>query len=495
MTVLDLLTPDLTPELLAQFAAAVSLALLGFFWCCAPPLTCSVFTDNFAGSGSVSASWDEYVGSWARTSNRLDPPSDGILRLVQAVPTDSDGYKFIVVVDFEASSGSSHAVRIHFDTVETSSGVFDTSHYLEFTWVDVFNATLQLFSLSGGTPTAINAATSVTDFLGTANFLVEICVDLVEEQITVNVSSSSIWLAIVRDSFTPHSGGVSADRYVMLETVGVNSSMRFDDAELRRLGGSGNCADCEPPLEECSVCENSDEDHPGEALPKIKFSVQGLADVFYDDHKWEAAPSPGVGGQVTWEFGTDGVDDHEWDLPGLDGTYLIPFYSCGDEVSGYAGSQSVVYLKSTPSRSLLPALLYRLGERPLQFNGITPVQPSTALNLTPNAWMTADLGIKPEIYLVKLAGGAGFKIVAFLKFVNVGYWFHAYVGHAWNDTGWSFTGSGFNFIFGVGRYEADWDGDCLAWSGDITLTYVSETSGDAGHTANFSALTVKVGSP
>jgi hypothetical protein len=465
-------------------------------------VACLVKLDNFtrtaAGPG---ADWEELDGAWPTNGSHLKPPTDGDIRLVQSVPTTStDGYRWKVTFNFGNANGT---VRFKVDWVDDASD--DTYHYLEFTATALASATIQLFSMSAGTPTALNVATPIPGFDRRDDNVVSVCVNVTEGEIVASVDPDG-----VIESSWDYSVTLNGGTKVGFETIGVSTNAYFDDAELSRLGGSLACANCDV-LQPCTgPCTNSDATRPNKALPNIKISVANLLEGFTDNTRWKSVAvvncsAFGAGDIYDVEAGSNGVDDRTWDVPALDGTYIIPFASCGAVTNlspnNYNGD-AVSYSRGFSDRVVTQGMIYNQGERPLSFNGCfnTPCSPSLSdMSCSALTWHTVPLEILSTIWLVKLSGGTGFKIVAQVTVRNITTMLdHTVNGgasppYAWGDLDFTSCGSTVTFINGNAWFQADWDGDCLSWSGgDVSLAYIS----DSGHAElDFTSTTVSVGSP
>lgn len=394
------------------------------------------FTRTAAGPG---AEYEELADAWPTTGTRLDPPATGMLRLIEAVPTDADGYRWESIWNFGGANGT---VRFLVDWVEQPGPDWTSYHYLEFTATTAAAATIQLFKMNSGTPTALKEPVPVPLFNRSEDCVVSVCINTVTTEISATVLTLDGGLAETGDDdLVLHTGGVSADRYVGWETIGVGSSARIDDAELSQIGGADDCANC-GVLEDCAACENSDP--TDKTLPNLIAKLTGLIDLFQETSPPCAA-------------GLDGVT---YDCPALDGNYIVPFVGCSLE--GAEADQfdcAGTHYHSAANYSIAPAKT---------ISG----QPIATCEVPGVGGTTISVGV--GVSLVKLVAG-GYEI--------------------WGTIS---TGTGIALARETSYWKASFDGDCLEWSGgDVTLGYqfTCDLTGGGTRTCDHSAMTFKVGRP
>jgi len=457
--------------------------------------SCLAYLRNFneSSTSSLGGDLEEVSGDWEIVSNtRLKPPTDGVLRIVQAVPTTStDGYKVVVTALFGAS-GTPATIRVHVD-IPTSSGSISDSHYLEVNGTGIDTATMQLFKLTSGTPTPVGSQEDILNFVRNSDIVISVCVNTATNEITANVTTVLGGAQMIEEAATLH-GSPGDPKYVALEVLTATTNMRFDDLELRRLGGVSECADCQGDLQVCEVCENSDTGNADKAPNYLRVTWSGLADRFIDNATYSG----------TGFFGTltpDSVDDHIWAASSLAGTAIIPFIICG----GPSGSGDSIACPGAVEHD--GALIYGNADLAIksftegltQVNGQTPFLDSGVnYRLFGGAAeavshiSTRSINFAIRVWLARKNAG-GFKIYADVRI---------YAGpHLWKVN----TGSGEAFAppwqnafggstlaqLGRAEFEGDWDGDCLALP-DTNMTLVEECDISANNIV-FTGMSLTIG--
>lgn len=466
---------------------------------CESPPTCSVKFDDFNRGtvGGPGTDWEELVDSWPIVSNQLNPPANGIIRLLTPVPTDADGYKWAGILHFANLNGT---YQLLIDMMETSGPTWQDYHYLEITATGLIEATIQLFKMTSGTPVALKDAVRVQAFDRRDPNLVFVCINTDTTEIVGTLLSGDGGITMTMDDgLVLHTGGVGADRFVGFGTVGLNASAIIDDAELLRIGGASACGNCDA-LEDCEVCENTDSIRPNKALPNIKLIFSGLADGFFDEGTYQGngifSTGPIPGGTTP-----DGVDDFTWDFPQFDGIYILPFDGCTGSTGGTDGiscAGGTLYDGAVIYGNLTLVSLKEVIEGLLLVNGQIPLLSGDGYALNGSIWdasshvSTTSIVIRAQAWLARRIAG-GFKIYCRVRVGSLTTYQKVATGSGqpfappWSPVG----GSSFSQI-SAAVFEADWDGDCIALP-DTALSLV-EVCDTAGH-ANWGGVSLTIGAP
>jgi hypothetical protein len=229
---------------LAILAALLGLQVLAFFWSCFPCCeSCTLFADSFDRANTTTLSdYTETVGDWQVTSNRLDPPANGLLKVNLSTPVSPDGVRVSVVFNFGGATGE---MSVMVDYVDASN-----YHYAEVICTGSTSATLQIVQVTGGVPTDLTTATSIPSFSWSADRTLTVCWD--GEYIAATIGT--IAAPTLTDAATTTGNG---GNFTGLRCLSVGTSARFDDLNVSSMAeGCQQCSECDacsPDLVEVQV--------------------------------------------------------------------------------------------------------------------------------------------------------------------------------------------------------------------------------------------------
>lgn len=205
---------------------------------CEPPLVCELFTDDFnrADTSSLGADYSEASGDWEITSNRLNPPASGILKVTLSTPVSPNGVKIAAVCNFIGTGEMSLCV----DYVDTNNYTYATVVSTGAT-----TAKMRIWQVVGGTPTALTTDDTIPSFSWTTDFTLEVCWD--GQSVGALYTQGANTLSQGAVIGTPNGGNFTA-----LRTASVNTSARFDDLAVTSLQEG-----CERCGAVCTQCEHA----------------------------------------------------------------------------------------------------------------------------------------------------------------------------------------------------------------------------------------------
>jgi hypothetical protein len=227
---------------LAILAALLGLQVFAFFWSCYPCCqNCTLFADNFDRANTTTLSdYTEVSGDWAVASNRLDPPGSGLLKVTLSTPVSPDGVKISATCNFGGGVGE---VRLLVDYVDALN-----YHYAAVTSSGSTTATIRIWKVTGGSPTALTSADTIgatSSFSWSADFTLEVCWE--DDRIGASYERSG-FVTVSQGAITTAHGG----NFTGLETVSVGINARFDDLLVATLADG-----CERCGEVCEFCEHA----------------------------------------------------------------------------------------------------------------------------------------------------------------------------------------------------------------------------------------------
>ena len=205
---------------------------------CQPAVVCELFSDDFnrANTSSLGADYSEASGDWEITSNRLNPPASGILKVTLSTPVSPDGVKISAVCNFIGTGEMSLCV----DYVDTNNYTYATVVSTGAT-----TAKMRIWQVVGGTPTALTTDDTIPSFSWTTDFTLEVCWDGQSVGAFYTQGANTLSQGAVIE--TPNGGNFTA-----LRTASVNTSARFDDLAVTSLAeGCERCGDV------CTECEHA----------------------------------------------------------------------------------------------------------------------------------------------------------------------------------------------------------------------------------------------
>jgi hypothetical protein len=224
---------------LAILAALLGLQVLAFFWSCYPccdTLDCSLFSDDFnrANTSSLGADYSEASGDWEITSNKLNPPADGVLKVTLSTPASPNGVKIKATMNSVGTGEMSLIV----DYVDASN-----YHYVSVVATGATAGTMQIWKMEAGSPTALTTADAIPSFSWNTDYTLEVCweEDRIGAAFTQGVNT------LEQGAVTTGHGG----NFTGLRTASANTSARFDDLFVTSLEEG-----CERCGEACTECEH-----------------------------------------------------------------------------------------------------------------------------------------------------------------------------------------------------------------------------------------------
>jgi hypothetical protein len=228
-------SPAVSP--LAILSALLGLQVLAFFWSCFPCCqNCTLFSDNFDRANTTTLSdYTEVVGDWQVFSNRLDTPTNGLLKVNLSTPVSPDGVKISAVCNFGGSTGD---MGLMVDYVDSSN-----YHYAAVVCTGSTTATIRTWQVTGGVATALTTADSISSFSWSADFTIEVCWE--DDRIGAAYERGAV--TVNQGAMTTANGG----NFTGLRSVSVGASARYDDLLVSTL-----LEGCERCGEVCTECEH-----------------------------------------------------------------------------------------------------------------------------------------------------------------------------------------------------------------------------------------------